>query len=180
MSHDSSEDQSSEGQASWASSWLIERREDVCARFEAALRLWHEGEGDRPRAEDFLDDIPENHRWEFLHCLLLLEEDYRQRSGEEETSCADFRGRFPEYSSHIAMAFRGPHRDDTAAREQKNGKGSPKRVREYELQEKLGQGGMGVVWKAWHVRLRKHRAIKVLHSHMLESEQAPRAVSKRD
>ena len=114
-------------------------------------------------------DVPENHRWPILHCLLLLEEDYRREAGEAISLTGEFRERFPDFAAQIDVAFPD---QDTPTVTQINFNttlGIKKRVREYELQEKLGQGGMGIVWKAWHVRLKKHRAIKVLHSHMLES-----------
>jgi serine/threonine protein kinase len=156
-------------QASWNSDRLIERREKICARFENALRHWHQAGGDCPRSEDFLADVPESHRWQVLYCLLLLEEDYRREAGEANSLTGEFRERFPDFAAQIDVAFPD---QDTPTVTQINFNttlGFKKRVREYELQEKLGQGGMGIVWKAWHVRLKKHRAIKVLHSHMLES-----------
>jgi serine/threonine protein kinase len=156
-------------QASWNSDRLIQRREEICARFENALRHWHQAGGDRPRSEDSLADVPESHRWQILHCLLLLEEDYRRQAGEAISLTGEFRERFPDFAAQIDLAF--PDQDSPTVTQVNFNTtlGIKKRVREYELQEKLGQGGMGIVWKAWHVRLKKHRAIKVLHSHMLES-----------
>ena len=36
------------------------------------------------------------------------------------------------------------------------------RIRGYEVQSVLGQGGMGVVYNAWHLRLRRPVAMKML------------------
>lgn len=160
---------SSEKQSDWASSRLIEQREEVCARFETALQLWEQGSGEQPKSEDFLVDVPETQRWEFLHCLLLLEEDYRRTAGEGDSILRDFRGRFPDFSRKINLAFSNQPLTETHSKSTDPSKGHQRQVREYVLQEKIGWGGMGVVWKAWHIRLKKHRAVKELHSHMLES-----------
>lgn len=48
---------------------------------------------------------------------------------------------------------------------------SPGQLGKYELLERLGQGGMAEVWKAFDVRLQRHVAIKFLHS-MLRSDPA--------
>src|SRR5260370_245626 len=39
----------------------------------------------------------------------------------------------------------------------------PQRLGKYELQERLGQGGMAEVWKAFDPQLRRYVAIKFLH-----------------
>ena len=160
---------SSDKKMNWTSSRLIERREEICGRFEMALRLWQQEGGTQPSAEEYLADVPEAYRWDILYCLLLLEEDYRRQAGEGDSIVREFRSRFPDFSSNIAQAF-PIHGSPTATQiPASTANGLPKRVREYELREKIGQGGMGAVWKAWHIRLKRYRAIKVLHSHLLRS-----------
>ncbi len=49
---------------------------------------------------------------------------------------------------------------------------SPKQLGQFELIEKLGQGGMGQVFKARHAQLGKIQVVKILHHHRLSDQQA--------
>ena len=44
----------------------------------------------------------------------------------------------------------------------------PRYLGKYELQERLGRGGMGEVWKAFDPQLRRYVAIKVLNADLRE------------
>ena len=46
------------------------------------------------------------------------------------------------------------------------------RIRDYELLELIGQGGMGSVWKAKHTRLKKFVAVKLLPQEKTSDEAA--------
>src|SRR5438309_930110 len=45
---------------------------------------------------------------------------------------------------------------------------SPRRLGKYELQERLGHGGMAEVWKALDTQLQRYVAIKLLHTNLKE------------
>lgn len=52
------------------------------------------------------------------------------------------------------------------------GSSSPRQLGQYELLEKIGQGGMGVVYRARHIKLDKLVAIKLLPSDFMRTEQS--------
>ena len=74
----------------------------------------------------------------------------------------------------LVDALVGEHDDEPAAEAATAAvvRGELQRLRDYVLLEKLGEGGMGTVYKAMHSRLKKYVAIKVLPTGRLASPEA--------
>jgi serine/threonine-protein kinase len=148
----------------------------ACRRFEAA---WHGG--GRPRIEDYLADRPDPARPALLAELLALELAYRLRDGEAPAA-EDYRARFPGDDTVIDEAFRTlapstvrppPIPDEATVPEQAPrrapGDGAaagPPAVPGYEVLGRLGQGGMGDVWRGRDRRLRRDVAVKVMRAEL--------------
>jgi tetratricopeptide (TPR) repeat protein len=80
---------------------LIPRLETACDRFEAVLKA-----GERPRIEEFLEGMPEPGRPALLRELLVLDLEYRGRSGESP-SATEYLARFASYGAVIDGVFAG-------------------------------------------------------------------------
>ena len=135
---------------------LLQRIDAAATEFEQQLKA-----GGDKLLESFVDAFEPGHRVRAFQSLLELEVDYRQKSGEPPKFNELIR-RFPDFEKEI--------------REVLSGSGSntehPKQIGPYQLRERLGQGGMGTVYKAWHTKLRKTVAIKVLPSALANSDSA--------
>lgn len=119
----------------------------ICDEFEAA---WREGTAARP--EDYLSRLDSSQRATLLRELLALEIDYRRRRGET-IEPAELLQRFPEHAAIVSELL--PANPQSAIRQ-------PQSIGQYRLLAKIGEGGMGAVYKAMHMRLEKIVALKVL------------------
>lgn len=133
------------------------RLDRVCEAFEAEWRGVLRNEGPRPSIEAYLANITAEEQWAFLRELLLTDQQCRELAGEV-VDLAEYEQRFPQFASLIPSLFRRP--------------AAPDRIRDYRLLEVIGRGGMGVVYKARHLRLGKVRAIKVLARQLLDNREA--------
>jgi len=142
---------------------VLEHMDKVCLEFEDA---WMRGE--RPRVEQFCGDAPEAERLPLLHQLLLLELDYKFRSGETLNQ-AEYHTRFPDGSELIVEVFRR-----YVLREAALPGAEPRRFADYDLLEEIARGGMGVVYKARQISLNRIVALKMILAGQLASEREVR------
>lgn len=148
----------------------------VCDRFVAA---WKQG---RPRIEDYLGDCQGPQRAAFLRELLAIEVHYRTQRGEAPAP-ADYLARLPEHAELIEellgadVLARGPAMAAPLRPAARAGQGSSGRqtvLGNYLVLDKLGQGGMGQVFKARHRRMDRLVALKVLPPSLMQNPEAVR------
>jgi hypothetical protein len=164
---------------------LLQQLDRVCSRFEAA---WQAGE--RPRIEDYLQEVDASLRRALLRELLGLELDYRRLDGERPRP-GEYRARFPDdgdlleslvWEAPPAVPCPPPTRTESHAAIQE----TPTRPIEppegetrlhqgascmvpklsgFQFSRRLGKGAFGEVWLATDLALQAERAIKLLPRH---------------
>jgi serine/threonine protein kinase len=141
----------------------LEKIDLIADRFEAA---WKRGEA--PSIQAFLGEATGAFRVDLLGELVAIDRVYRRRAGRD-ASLEDYLHEYPELAGGAPAepAATNPWQTQLTPDENTDGAGDTlpepgSHLASYELIEKLGGGGMGVVFRARHVLLKKEFALKVL------------------
>lgn len=134
---------------------VLQQIDPVCELFENALQR-----GNRPRIEDFLSGWQGESRGTLFRFLLELEVHYRQRRGES-IDPNEYRARFSDFSEIVHEVF-GSRSGSTQSASGPSGGVAPVTLGNYVVIGRLGQGGMGTVYKARHRRMERIVALKLL------------------
>lgn len=162
----------------------------ICDRFERQLQ-----EGARPQIEDYLVDVESPLRPHLFRQLLLVELEMRYGAGEHP-SVEEYRRRFPELISVVGRAFvqgsahaarkADSHDTDKTTEAHTQAVVAPaadcksgdllvgRHIHNHRLEERLGKGGMGWVYRATHTLLGCQRAVKIIMPSIATNEQIVR------
>jgi WD40 repeat protein/serine/threonine protein kinase len=147
---------------------VARRGDQVCDRFEAVWKT-AESPDQWPRIEDYLDAAAETEYSALLSELLFLDVYYR-RLHREDPQAADYGRRFPGLDQDwlagvVAKLATGRGHLALAATPKPSLAALPAdspAIPGYEILGVLGRGGMGVIYEAWQVGLKRRVAIKTL------------------
>ena len=154
----------------------LEEVDRICLEFEQA---WQRHE--RPAIGDYVRRGSHLPRSDLLRELLLLDIDYRRSSGKPP-SLAEYVTEFPDDKLIVQAAIAAPDHEtvDRRARQPAESthyvptgeQSAPSHVGRYRIEQRIGVGGFGAVYKAYDDRLQRWVAIKVPNLGRFTSDEA--------
>jgi len=140
----------------------------LCDEFEeswARCRTPSEGPAAPPCIEDYLDKVDAESRTLLFRELLAVELSY-SKDGINDAARRRYVDRFPSMHDTVAEVF--DHLQSDTARTPNTTGNLPSQLGRYVIQNVIGRGGFGVVYRAFDGMLRRQVAIKVPHRESLQ------------
>ncbi len=163
------------GQQTVTLNWSADQIDVACDEFETAFR-----QGRDPQISTYVRRCHGPSRKKLFSELMLVELDLHKQHGTQR-SYEQYRDEYPEFADAIeTIAFKhGLSTKETRALKDVGTDAKPGRplvsddithVGHFQLQERVGAGGMGQVWKAFDARLKRTVAVKIPHGVELDEQ----------
>jgi hypothetical protein len=142
---------------------VLERLDEVCARFEAA---WQGGQ--EPALADYLTGVGEPERRLLFRELLHADAELRRARGLPFPE-ASYRERFPEYGDLLHELLPAGEEPSTSAGRSPTETTAlhPERIARYWIETLLGEGGFGRVYLAHDDQLNRPVVVKAPHTRLI-------------
>jgi WD40 repeat protein len=148
---------------------VVKDLEKVLDRFEDAWKAAG-ANTERPRIEDYLGAAAEAERSVLLTELVHIDV-YNRRLRGEDPQPAEYRTRFPDLKPDQLTDALASHAPGEPDRGLTGRRVDPSAIPGYEIMGILGHGGMGVIFEAWQVGLKRRVALKMIRDQAMANAQ---------